>query len=177
MFEADVPILACHVTRHGCRAPAPSAPRGEMLHPLAWFLTILLTSCGACLQQLCCDNHTSLTPSQTLLQELMTSRCQAFEPPDGHSSVPCCYLLEMPLWTCVPDWGFCPRCSGNRCPGSLGWIVVSAEAPWGRPPLSVCLGVGHHGVTWVSWCLPAFTLLHGIAGMRIWNTFIINWEQ
>lgn len=91
MFEAGVPVLACHVTRHACRAPVPLAPRAEMPHPLAWFLIILLTYCGALLQQPYPD--TSLTPPQTCLQEPVTSSYQAFEPPDGHSSVPCCYLL------------------------------------------------------------------------------------
>lgn len=65
MFEADVPVLALsgerpyHMTRHACRASAPIGAAMLRCPILCPVLTILLTYCGALLQQPGSD--TSLT--------------------------------------------------------------------------------------------------------------------
>lgn len=51
--------------------------------------------------------------------------------------------------------------------------IWAVEAPQGRAPL--CQSGGWVITLWRSFLM--LTLLHGVAGLRIWNTFIINYKQ
>lgn len=168
MLEADVAVR----TLENVHITWPDLPAGlqpclnhhaEMTHLLAQFLAICWPQQGPYLAALLrqCFSH----PVPTFLLELMTSSCQAL----SHQMVTAVFPGAAPLNLCS-QIRLLPSLFWNRCPSSLGWSTL-------RLGSSACVRVGHHCVSCIPRCSPGFTLLCGIAGMRIWNTFIISWEQ
>lgn len=174
MFEADVPVLflsgKCpyHMTRYGTLLVPPCWD----VHDLAWFLLGGMVSDHsadlpqALLQQLHFNMRLPPT-SQTSLQELKASSCQALEPPDVHRRLPCCFLLELPLWTMFPAQAFAltvleTDALAAHAGASLGGSALSRAA--------LCLsGSAALQGKWVSRCspgLPFSTLL------QVWGTGI-----
>lgn len=109
----------------------------EMPHPFGWFLAIWLTYCGPFSSSLALT--TPLTPPQTLLQELMASSCQAFEPPDGCSSVPAVTSWSGPFERVFPTQAFALTVLGTEV------LALWAGAASGGSTLrqgSLCLSEG-----------------------------------
>lgn len=147
----------------------------EMSHALAWFLLgEMVSDHSADLPQALQQPHsdTPLPPApQTSLQELMTSSCQALEPPDVHSRFPCCCLSELPLWTMCPAQAFALAVLGTDA--LAAWAGASL---WGSALSSAALclsGGGWSQWDWVSPCSPG---LPSSVALQVWGPGIHLWS-
>lgn len=136
-----------------------------------WFLTILLTCCRPF------SSSFTLTRVSTPATPNLAARADDLQLP-SFGATRCSQQVPLLLppgaapLNHVPCSGFCPHCPGNRCPG----CSCRSQPRWERPEQGCSLSAWGWVVTGgLSFPMLTWTpLLHGVAGLRTWNTFTIN---
>lgn len=178
MFEADVPVLLSgkcpyHMTRYGALLVPPcwDVPCSRLVSVgRNGFWPFCRPASGPAPAASLCHTSPPFPPN-------LAARADDLQLPSSGATrcsqqVPLLLPLRAAPLNHVPCSGFCPHCPGNRCPGCLGRSQPLGERPEQRCSLSVWGRVVTVGPS-----LPLLTwtpLLRGLAGLRTWNTFMIN---